>query len=194
MPTTIGSRYAPLGVDTHVVPSSSHPTEQVIEKVNPKRNLGHSTSSKPKPPKANNTKPIFGQIKINSAKPKVQTKVLPPPTPSSPAGSKVNESLKHKENEILRIMSWKEKELLKAFKETKDSMEFLNQFVHKPSEEEIAFVENLRARGTTLEEFNSKPPDLVGTSGTEVGDGDAPGAGLGARFAQRCDGATVSNA
>ncbi|KAK7256077.1 hypothetical protein RIF29_29511 [Crotalaria pallida] len=186
-----GSRFAVLEDDSHVSLSTVAPPLDPCD--NQQKNVGLSSKVRPKQTKVASSKPMPRKTKLNPDKlssqpPKVSSIPSLLPTGSSPA----KDSLKQKEANILRMMSWKEKELLKAFNESKSSMDFMNQFAINPSEEVLIFVDNVRARDVSLEVLNSKPPNSLKNLDCKLGGEGAQDGDVGAVCSQICDGAATS--
>ncbi|KAK7251587.1 hypothetical protein RIF29_34907 [Crotalaria pallida] len=168
--------------DPHVSDPDNSNLELSVPSFNPK--LGHLSQVKPKSqqPKQASHKLASQQIKQALHRPTpCQTKLQPEKVlalaKSSPQGilnsscltGSDKELLKQKEEEVLRIMNLKQKEVTKAYEEGRSSSEFMNQFVHKPSDEVMDFVNRLRAKGVTSRVLQSEPPDPVECSGSKCG-------------------------
>ncbi|KAK7275716.1 hypothetical protein RIF29_16838 [Crotalaria pallida] len=152
--------------------------------LNSKQLLGPFGHNKPKGVKVNNSKPFVrqnkGQPTKSIAKPRIQQSSgnasSSPASSTKPAtvDATKKEIIKQKEEEILRVMRLKEKEVKRAFMEAKQSREFLDQFVQQHSDEVLSFVESLRAKGSSVVEPHSQPPDPGSSSGSKVDGGSVP--------------------
>ncbi|KAK7282340.1 hypothetical protein RIF29_11025 [Crotalaria pallida] len=152
--------------------------------LNSKQLLGPFGHNKPKGVKVNNSKPFVrqnkGQPTKSIAKPRIQQSSgnasSSPASSAKPAtvDAMKKEIIKQKEEEILRVIRLKEKEVKRAFMEAKQSREFLDQFVQQHSDEVLSFVESSRAKGSSVVEPHSQPPDPGSSSGSKFDGGSVP--------------------
>ncbi|KAK7267773.1 hypothetical protein RIF29_20452 [Crotalaria pallida] len=159
----------------------------------PKRNLGPNAFTKPKSAKLNSSLPNR-QNKGQVVKPKGNlTSSVPSPLPSTntPMGSD-KELMRKKEEEILRIMSWKQKEMWNAYVAGKSSDEVLNQFVHTPSDELVALANSLRTGQRRGDELQPDPPDPASIVACKIDDTPISPSGPANDFALVIDEATCS--
>ncbi|KAK7290848.1 hypothetical protein RIF29_05581 [Crotalaria pallida] len=97
------------------------------------------------------------------------TSSSPSPTPSRiTAMASDKELMRKKEEEILRIMSWKQKEMWNAYVAGKSADEVLNQFVHTPSDELVAFANSVRPGQRRSDELQPDPPDPAKTVNCKI--------------------------
>ncbi|KAK7251066.1 hypothetical protein RIF29_33941 [Crotalaria pallida] len=125
------------------------------------KNLGRASLQKPKVVKAHALKPGLRQTKDQSSKILTKLKQTAPLHTTTGSGSsmatvkpilvdsKEKEAIRKKEEEILRIMRWKEKEVL-------------------------AFANSLRTVGASFVEPHSKPPNPSKSSGSNAVGGTVP--------------------
>ncbi|KAK7269721.1 hypothetical protein RIF29_22455 [Crotalaria pallida] len=190
-----GSRFAILQNNELPTSSTTEPAP-VLEPRGfiPKIKVGRNSIPKPKQNKNNTPKPFIRQNKSQSDKSKTQQRALISSSSPRTVPAPDKEIMREKEAEILRFLSWKQKELWNSYVAEKSSSEFLNQFVHNPSEEEMAFVNYMQAKGQSSNKSQSDPPDRAPSSCGKVDDGIIPQCGQAIGVASNTDGTAASNA
>ncbi|KAK7290871.1 hypothetical protein RIF29_05612 [Crotalaria pallida] len=197
-----GSRFATLVDASHVPNIGEQSTEIIVSTattndLKSKHDLGPNSVIKPKQSKVAIHKPKSiskGHYVKPKAPPKEATAMPSSTSRVASVATRGKEKSKETEIEILRIMNRKYVGMIQAHEKEKASMEFLNQFVQNPSDEVMAFISDLRARGSLSTVHQPKPPDYTEPAGVGLDDEAANNYEVLAGCAQSVDGATVSSA
>ncbi|KAK7282212.1 hypothetical protein RIF29_10827 [Crotalaria pallida] len=159
---SFGSHFNALHAEDSLVIKDAELIDKLgLTGANKSQKVGQQLAGKPKSSKSTNGKPIPHQGNSQTNKAKCSTSdanlKVTPSTVTVP--SKEKEMIKKREEEILRIMSRKQNEMWKTYKEEKMSNDFMNQFVHNYSEEELAFVKKWFEKGKGVADEPLKPPN-----------------------------------
>ncbi|KAK7276379.1 hypothetical protein RIF29_17518 [Crotalaria pallida] len=127
---------------------------------------------RPKVVKENNKSVSNGKGVKSISKPNVVEVSIP--SPSVAPSTSDSELMKQKEKEILRLMSRKQNEIWKAYKEGKPIDDYLNLSVLSSTEEDVECVRKLLEKGGGTDFLLSKPPDPSNLIHSSLDSGSVP--------------------